>query len=164
MTASADADHRPVEVGDRAPAFAAVDQEGREVRLDDLLGRGPVVLFFYPKDESPGCTAEACAFRDAFEEFRGLDAEVLGLSGDDADRHRRFAERHDLPFRLLHDEDDRIRRRFGVPRTLGLMPGRTTYVLDRDGIVRHRFNAQLRPKRHVRESIEAVRRLESPEA
>src|SRR5918999_702549 len=101
---------RSVGVGSKAPDFTLLSQSGELVRLKDFLGKKPVVLYFYPKDDTPGCTKEACAFRDSFEEFRRLDAEVLGISSDSVESHRSFAMQHDLPFPLLSDGERKVRR------------------------------------------------------
>ncbi len=146
-------------VGDRAPDFAALDQSGQEVRLSALLAQGPVVLYFYPKDDTPGCTAEACAFRDDHEGFVEAGAAVVGVSSDSVERHQAFVERHQLPFRLISDADGRLRQLYGVPRTLGLLPGRVTYVIGSDGVVRLVFSSQLRAHAHVPEALTAVRQL-----
>ena len=126
------------------------------MRLSDFRGKSEVVLFFYPKDNSPACTVEACTFRDSHEAFREAGAEVIGISSDSADSHRRFAERYRLPFLLLSDADGSVRARYGVPRTLGLFPGRVTYLIDRDGIVRHIFSSQFQPWRHVPEALKIL--------
>jgi thioredoxin-dependent peroxiredoxin len=125
------------------------------VRLGDFFGK-PVVLFFYPKDNTLGCTKEVCAFRDDFEEFGKLDADVIGISSDSVESHREFAEKHDLPFALLSDEGGKLRKLYGVPNTLGLVPGRVTYIIDEQGVVRHIFSSQLGVERHVEEAIEAL--------
>jgi peroxiredoxin Q/BCP len=146
-------------VGDRAPDFSARDQSGDEVRLSVLLSRGPVVLYFYPKDDTPGCTAEACAFRDDFQRFVEAGAAVVGVSSDSVERHQAFAARHELPFQLLSDADGYLRDLYGVPRTLGLLPGRVTYVIGSDGVVRLVFSSQIRAQAHVEEALQAVRAL-----
>lgn len=148
-----------IAVGDHAPDFTAADQDGKQVRLSDYRHERVVVLFFYPKDGSPVCTREACAFRDAYEQFVEAGAVVIGVSGDSADSHRQFAAAHRLPFVLVADGDDSIRRAFGVPKTMGLLPGRTTYVIDREGTVRLAFSAQMTADRHVREALDVVRQL-----
>jgi peroxiredoxin Q/BCP len=127
------------------------------VSLEDFFGRKPVVLFFYPKDDSPGCTREVCVFRDNFEAFGKLDAEVIGISSDSVESHRSFAVKHDLSFTLLSDEAGNIRGLYGVPKTFGLFPGRVTYVIDREGVVRHVFASQLSVERHVQEVLTALR-------
>ncbi len=144
--------------GDRAPLIALPDGNGIE-RRSDALGGKPLVLFFYPKDDTPGCTAEACAFRDSYADLRALGAEVWGVSGDDAASHQRFAQRHNLPYPLLVDRDNALRRAFGVPSVLGLLPGRVTYVMDGEGVIRHVFNNLLDGAAHRREAIKALRHL-----
>ena len=140
-----------IQAGEMAPEFElATDGEGK-VALSDLRGKR-VVLFFYPKDDTPGCTMQACSFRDSHSELRDLGALVWGVSGDDTISHRRFAYRHNLPYPLLSDPGNTLRRRFGVPRSMGLFPGRVTYVIDGDGIIRHRFDNLLDGPAHVREA------------
>ena len=148
-----------VRTGDPAPDFALPDRDGRSVRLGDYRGKQPVVLYFYPKDDTPGCTKEACAFRDDYEAFQEVGAEVIGVSSDAAESHGKFASKYRLPFVLLSDRDGDVRRRYGVPATLGLLPGRVTFVIDRQGTVRHVFNSQLRATQHVKEAMAALREL-----
>jgi peroxiredoxin Q/BCP len=150
-----------LQVGDRVPSFTLPDQDGTPFRLEDALARGPVVLFFYPKDGTPGCTAEVCSFRDASDEFAAAGAVVAGVSSDDVSSHRRFADRHALKYPLLSDEGGALRTRLGVPRgMLGFMDGRVTYVIDRGGILRHRFDAMLRATKHVDEALATIRSLQ----
>lgn len=149
---------KPLTVGDSAPDFALTDQDGQRVKLSDFRGR-PVVLFFYPKDDSPGCTAQACSFRDQHQVFAEAGAVVIGISGDATSSHRRFAEKHHLPYRLLTDADGSVQRAYGVHKTLGLLPGRVTFVIDGDGVIRHRFASQLLVHKHVEEALAAVRAL-----
>jgi peroxiredoxin Q/BCP len=144
--------------GDRAPLIALADQNGVERRSDQLAGKA-LVLFFYPKDDTPGCTAEACAFRDSYADLQALGAEVWGVSGDDAASHQRFASRHNLPYPLLVDRSNQLRKAFGVPGVLGLLPGRVTYVIDGDGVVRHVFNNLLDGAAHRNEARAALQRL-----
>jgi len=145
-----------IKVGDRAPDFALRSQEGDVVTLSDLLSRGNVVIYFYPKDDTPGCTAEAGAFRDNYLDFRKLEAEVVGVSSDSVDSHRHFAEDCKLPFRILSDSNGEVRKKYGVRSSLGLLPGRVTYVIDREGIVRYVFSSQLHATRHVKEALKAL--------
>ena len=147
---------RKVAVGDIAPDFTLPDQRGEPARLHDLLGHKTVVLYFYPKDATPGCSLEARAFRDSYEAFTARGAEVIGVSSDSVRSHRRFAARHHLPFRLLSDSDGAVRELYGVERTLGFLPGRVTYVIDKAGLVRQVYSSQLRPTRHSREALERV--------
>ncbi len=152
-------DTKPVRVGDSAPDFTLPDQTGTPVRLGDVIGRTTVVLYFYPKDQTPGCTVEARAFRDSYDEFAAAGAEVIGVSADSVAAHRRFVRSQGLPFRLLSDKDGAVRRLYGVRQTLGILPGRVTYVIDTAGIVRHIYSSQLRARNHSRESLDAVRQL-----
>ncbi len=145
--------------GDRAPSFELPAQDGRRVGLAELTSKGPVVVFFYPKDETPGCTAEACSFRDSYDVFQEAGASVVGISGDSTSSHRKFADKHGFPFLLLSDEGGRVRAQFGVPKTLGLFAGRSTYVIDSEGVIRHAFHSQLQATKHVDEALEAVRGL-----
>jgi peroxiredoxin Q/BCP len=142
-----------VGVGDRAPDFTLPDAEGKQVSLSSLLARGPVVLYFYPKDETSGCTAEACTFRDSYDAFKQVGAEVVGISSDSEQSHASFAQKHGLPFVLLADRGGAVRRQYGARDLFGLMPGRVTYVIDPTGTVRHVFSNQFSPTRHIRESL-----------
>lgn len=146
-------------MGDRAPDFTLPTADGGRVRLSELRGRQAVVLYFYPKDETSGCTAEACAFRDAYEVFTSAGAQVIGVSRDSEASHHAFASHHRLPFVLLSDPDRKVHALYGVTRWLGLLGGRVTFVIDRDGIVRHVFDSQLQATRHVREALATVREL-----
>jgi thioredoxin-dependent peroxiredoxin len=150
-----------VSVGSKVPDFTSPSQWGEMVNLRDFLGSKPVVLFFYPKDDTPGCTKQACAFRDDYEKFGKLDAEVIGISSDSVESHKRFASKHDLPFTLLSDEKGKVRRLYGVPSTFGLFPGRVTYVIDEEGVVRHVFSSQLGVERHVEEALKALESISS---
>ena len=145
-----------IEAGQPAPDFKLPDAEGKPVRLADFRGKKAVVLYFYPKDDTPGCTAEACSFRDSYEDFQDAGAEVIGVSSDSASSHAKFAKRHKLPFTLLSDAKGEVRRKYGVPTTLGLLPGRVTFVIDKKGTVRHVFNSQLQATRHVSEALAAL--------
>jgi len=141
--------------GDPAPEFVLPDPEGNAVRLSQFRGKS-VVLFFYPKDGTPICTAEACAFRDSYEAFARIGATVIGVSSDSVEAHRAFAAVHRLPFVLLSDEGGRVRKAYGATQAFGLVPGRVTFVIDAQGMVRHRFSAQLASKRHVDEALRAL--------
>jgi len=145
-----------VEVGDTAPPFALPSQSGETVELKRLLEKNEVVLYFYPKDNTPGCTAEAKAFTDSYEVFKRLGAEVVGVSSDSVDSHRGFAVRCEVPFVLLSDEGGKVRKLYGVPSSLGLIPGRVTYIIDTRGVVRHIFNSQTNPTKHVEEAVKTL--------
>jgi peroxiredoxin Q/BCP len=148
-----------VAAGSLAPNFTLPSQSGKMVSLRDFLGKKPVILFFYPKDDTPGCTKEACAFRERHEDFRELNAEVIGISSDPVESHRSFAAKHELPFTLLSDEGGKVRKLYGASSTFGLVPGRVTYVLDEEGVVRHIFSSQLGVEEHVEEALEALRSI-----
>jgi thioredoxin-dependent peroxiredoxin len=145
-----------VKVGSVAPDFTLPSQSGEMVSLKDFLGKKPVVLFFYPKDDSPGCTREVCAFRDDYEEFGKLDAEVIGVSSDSIASHKRLAEKDDLSFTLLSDEGGKVRRMYGVPNTFGIFPGRATYVIDEAGVVRHVFFSQTGAVKHMEGALKVL--------
>jgi len=147
-----------VKEGKPAPSFTLEGGDGKRVSLEDFAGKN-VILYFYPKDDTPGCTKEACAFRDEYEVFKEAGAEVIGVSSDPVESHVKFASKYRLPFVLLSDRDAAVRRRYGVPPTLGVLPGRVTFVIDREGIVRHVFNSQLQATQHVREAMAALRAL-----
>jgi peroxiredoxin Q/BCP len=149
---------KPVEVGDRAPVFSLPSESGDTANLADYIWKKHVVLFFYPKDNTIVCTKEACAFRDNYDEFRRLeDTELFGISADPVESHQNFSSQHGLPFRLLCDEKGAVNDLYGVPKTLGIFPGRVTYVIDRDGIVIKIIFSQLDYKKHVEEALVALR-------
>src|ERR1700712_2264998 len=135
-------------VGSKAPDFTLNNQDGQPVSLADFRGKKSVVVYFYPKDDTPGCTAEACSFRDQFTEFTSAGAEVIGISSDSEASHKAFAKKHRLPFTLLSDKGAQVRALFGVPATFGLLPGRVTFVIDKEGIVKHAFNSQINASKH----------------
>ena len=151
--------NRSVQVGDKAPDFTLPAQSGEMVQLKDFIGKKNIVLYFYPKDNTPGCTAEACTFRDSYEVFKEAGAEVIGISSDSADSHEQFASRYQLPFILVSDKGGVVRKRYGVPATFGILPGRVTYIIDRDGIVRQVFSSQLNAKKHVDEALKTLQTL-----
>jgi len=143
-------------VGQPAPDFTLPDQDGNAVSLRDLHG-GWSVVYFYPADDTPGCTAEACSFRDSFEEFTDAGARVIGVSSDSVEKHKAFATKYKLPFTLLADTEGTARQAWGVGKTMGLLPGRVTYVLDPEGVVRHKFSSQFKPKKHIGEALDVIR-------
>src|SRR5580700_287339 len=124
-------------VGDRAPDFTLTAGDGRSVSLAEYRGKKVVVLFFYPQDETPGCTREACEFRDSFDRFGDAGAEVIGVSDDDVESHKKFAANHRLPMTLLSDVGGKVRERFGVKALFGIVADRVTFVIDREGVVKH---------------------------
>jgi thioredoxin-dependent peroxiredoxin len=153
------AEGKRLQVGDLAPDFTLPAMTDELVSLSDFRGRSEVVLFFYPRDSSPACSAEACSFRDRYEAFRDMGAEVIGVSGDSSQAHRRFAERLRLPFVLLSDTDGSVQARYGVFKTLGIIPGRVTFLIDKQGIVRLVFSSQIRFTQHVSEALGVLQKL-----
>jgi peroxiredoxin Q/BCP len=150
-----------IQEGDPAPDVTLAAHTGEQIALSSFRGDKVVVLYFYPKDHTPVCTKEACAFRDAYEDFAEAGAVVIGVSGDSAESHQSFTAKHRLPFLLVSDRGGTLRKAFRVPKTMGIFPGRVTYVIDKEGIVRHVFNSQFAADRHVNETLEVVRGLVS---
>jgi len=149
-----------VQIGDHAPDFTLPTQKtGESFHLSDMVGKSAIILFFYPKDGTPGCTAEACAFRDSYETFKDAGAEVIGISSDTEESHQEFASKHKLPFILLSDKNGAIRKMYGVPATLGLLPGRVTYIIDKEGVVRHIFSSQLNIDKHISEAVRVLQEI-----
>ena len=149
-----------LKIGDHAPDFSATTQDGKHVQLSDFVGKGGLVLFFYPKDGTAICTKEVCAFRDSYEKFTDAGVAVIGVSGDSEESHRNFIGEHKLAFPLISDKDGSLRKTFAVPLTMGLIPGRVTYVIDSDGIIRQIFSAQFVSNEHVQRALEAVKSFE----
>jgi peroxiredoxin Q/BCP len=151
-----------IAIGDKAPDFTLPAWTGGSVTLSHLTKgkKRNVVVFFYPKDDTPGCIAETCGFRDLYEEFARAGAEVVGISSDSAESHKRFADKHKLQMQLLTDADGRVRELYGVRPTFWILPGRATFVVDSDGVVRHTFVSQLRVVSHVQQALAMVRELE----
>ncbi len=146
--------------GDTAPDFVLQDQLNRTVSLKDLRANGPVVLFFYPKDMTAGCTAEACAFRDAYEEFKDAGAEVVGISSQGVESKKEFADKNRLTFPLVADEGGKVRHQFGVKKALlGIADGRETYVIDQSGKIRMVFNSLINATGHVKEAKKVIQQL-----
>ncbi|MBL1210111.1 peroxiredoxin [Geminocystis sp. GBBB08] len=148
-----------LKIGDRAPDFTLPSATGENISLSQFLGKKAIVIYFYPKDDTPGCTAESCAFRDNYDVFTKAGAEVIGISGDSVASHQQFASKYQLPFILLSDSENQVRKLFDVPATLFVLPGRVTYVIDKEGIVRHIFNSMLDFKAHVDEAIKTIQSL-----
>ncbi len=147
-----------VQVGDLALDFILPAQSRALVSLGDFLGKTALVLYFYPKDNTSVCTAEACAFRDSYEVFKDAGAEVIGISSDSVESHQQFTAAHRLPFILLSDVGGVIRKRYGVPTAFGL-PGRVTYIIDRQGIVRHIFFSQFTSEKHVAQALQTLQSI-----
>jgi len=148
-----------LQVGQPAPNFTLKTTTGSTFRLQDQRGRH-VVLYFYPKDDTPGCTAEACSFRDQYEDFQDLGAEVVGISSDSEASHQKFTAKHRLPFELLADEQGAVRKLYEVPRALlGLLPGRVTFVIDKHSVIQYIFNSLTGATDHVRKAKEVIQGL-----
>jgi peroxiredoxin Q/BCP len=149
-----------IKIGSSIPAFKLADQNGDLFDINSVLGKKNLVIYFYPKDDSPGCTAQACSFRDQFEVFKEADAVVIGVSGQSVESHKAFAKKHRLSFTLLSDEGNKLRKQFGVPANLlGLLPGRVTYIADKTGKVIYIFNSQIQSAKHVSEALRILKEL-----
>jgi len=147
-----------LKVGDKVPEFTAEDTNGNVFHSQDVIGKKSVVLYFYPKDNTPGCTAQACSFRDQYEDFIDLGAEVIGISSDSVASHQKFSKQYKLPFILLSDVNKKIRKLFGVPTGMfGLLPGRVTYVINKEGIITMVFDSMLATK-HITKALEAIKK------
>jgi thioredoxin-dependent peroxiredoxin len=149
-----------IEVGARAPSFQLPDSSGKIVNSDDFIGKNNLVVYFYVKDFTSGCTRETCSFRDAYQDFKNLGAEVIGISSDSETSHDAFAKKHQVPFILLSDQKGSARKAFGVKRTLGIMPGRVTFLIDKKGVVRDVFSSATNMDAHVEEALRVLKTLE----
>ena len=151
---------KKIETGSKVPAFSLPDQHGNMFDISGVIGKKNLVIYFYPKDDSPGCTKEACYFRDQFEVFNQADALIIGISGQSVESHKKFAEKYRLSYTLLSDEGDKVRRLFGVPTNFfGVMPGRVTYIADKSGTVVYVFNSQGQATKHVDEALRILKDL-----
>ncbi|MFA9389456.1 MAG: peroxiredoxin [Prolixibacteraceae bacterium] len=149
-----------LEIGSSVPSFSLQDQNNQTFNLDDVLGKKNLVIYFYPKDDSPGCTKEACSFRDQFEVFADADAMIIGISDQSVKSHFDFAQKHRLNYTLLSDTEKKVRKLFGVPSNfLGLIPGRVTYVINKEGKVVYLFNSQLLAEKHVDEALRILQEM-----
>ncbi len=146
-----------IQIGDKLPHFKAVTQAGSAFDSNSIQNK-PVVIYFYPKDNTPGCTTQACSFRDAYQDFQDLGAEVIGVSGDSVSSHQNFQQKYKLPFILLSDSDRKLRKLFGVPTALfGLIPGRVTYVFDASGKAIYIFD-NMSAKNHISKALAALKK------
>ena len=146
-----------IKTGDKIPAFSLPDQHGNLFDIETVLGKKHLVIFFYPKDDTPGCTREACYFRDQYEEFADANAEVIGISSQSVESHKNFAEKHRLNYTILSDHDNQVRTKFGVPANMfGLIPGRVTYVVNLAGEVVYTFNSQTNVNAHVENALKVL--------
>ena len=146
-----------LKIGDKAPSFVAVDSNGTSFDSKDIIGKKPVVIYFYPKDNTPGCTMQACGFRDSYEDFIDLGAEVIGVSSDTVNSHKKFTNQYKLPFILLSDSDKKLRKLLGVPDKLfGLLPGRVTYIINKKGIITMIFDSVMATK-HISIALRSLK-------
>ena len=147
-------------LGSTVPKFELKDQNGKLFNLETVLGKKNLVIYFYPKDDSPGCTKEACSFRDQFEVFADADALIIGISAQSVESHLEFAKKHRLNFTLLSDMGNKVRKLFGIPSNFfGLIPGRVTYVINKEGKVAYLFNSQTQAEKHVDEALRILQEL-----
>jgi len=149
---------KKIEVGDKVPTFSLKNQNDEIFTVNQRIGK-PMVIYFYPKDDTPGCTKQACRFRDDFESFNDLGALVIGISADSVASHKKFEEKYNLPFILLADTENVVRNLFGVPKNLFLIPGRVTYVIDKNGIVQYVFNSQLNAEKHIENALKKLKAI-----
>ena len=146
-------------IGDKCPVFSLYTQENQLISVEDYIGKKNIIIYFYPKDNTPGCTKEACAFRDAMQNLNNLDCEVFGISADSIKSHKSFAQRYQLTFQLLSDSNNQVRKQFKVPANLfGLIPGRVTYILNKSGIISYLINSQTNPEKHIQETLDFIRK------
>ncbi len=149
-----------IKIGDKCPDFSLLDQNGEMVAIKEIIGEKNIVIYFYPKDNTWGCTKQACSFRDSFQDFIDLGCEVIGISTDSVDSHKMFSTKYNLNFKILSDVDDEVREKFGVPKSLfGIIKGRVTYIIDKKGNVAWIFNSQLNAEGHISKSIEVLKEL-----
>lgn len=148
-----------LEIGDVMPNFKATNQKGELFDSNEVIGKKTAVIYFYPKDFTPGCISEACNFRDSYQDFKDAGAEVIGISSDTEKSHQKFANKYNLPFTLLSDENGKIRKKLGVKKSiLGLVPGRETFVIDKNGVVQLKFN-NLDASKHMQKALKKVKEL-----
>jgi len=148
-----------VKVGGTAPDFTLKNQDNEAISLSDYKGKSSVVLFFYPKDFSPGCTSQACHFRDNYEDFTDLGAVVIGISGDSVESHKKFLDEYLFPFTLLSDKGNVVRKLYGATKGFGLLPGRYTFIIDKNGVIQHIFTSETNMKKHTDESLRILKQI-----
>jgi peroxiredoxin Q/BCP len=148
-----------LKIGDKALGFTLNNQDNEAVLVDELIGKVPMVIYFYPKNFTPGCTAQACSFRDQYQDFTDAGAKVFGISADTVESHKRFRAKHNLPFDTLSDASNKVRKKYGVKNELlGLLPGRETFVVDASGIIKMRFNSMMAAK-HIPKALAVIKGL-----
>jgi len=147
-----------LKIGDTLPNFSAIDTNGAIFHSKDYIGKQSVVIYFYPKDNTPGCTTQACSFRDNYQDFKDLGTEVIGISADSVTSHVKFKSKFNLPFILLSDADKKLRKLFGVENSLIFLPGRETFVADKNGVILMIFNS-MSSKIHIQKALEILKKL-----
>ena len=147
-----------LKIGDTLPNFSAIDTNGAVFHSKDYIGKQSVVIYFYPKDNTPGCTTQACSFRDNYQDFKDLGTEVIGISADSVTSHVKFKSKFNLPFILLSDADKKLRKLFGVENSLIFLPGRETFVADKNGVILMIFNS-MSSKIHIQKALEILKKL-----
>jgi len=153
-------DMKKIEIGSTVPSFSLKDQYNQTFNLDSVLGKKNLVIYFYPKDDSPGCTKEACSFRDQFEVFADADAMIIGISDQSVESHLEFAKKHRLNYTLLSDFEKKVRKLLGVPTNFfGMIPGRVTYIINKEGKVVYLFNSQVQAEKHVDEALRILQEM-----
>jgi peroxiredoxin Q/BCP len=148
-----------LQIGDSIPDFSLKDQNGNLFTVKDYVGKNNLIIYFYPKDDTPGCTKEACKFRDEFQDFTDLKAKVIGISSDSVESHKKFADKYNLPFTLLADSSQKVRKLFGVPNFSGIIPGRVTYVIDKNGKIVFIFNSMQQAEKHIDKAKSILKEL-----
>jgi thioredoxin-dependent peroxiredoxin len=144
-------------IGEKAPLFTLPDQYGNDFSLADYIGPENILVYFYPKDETPGCIAEGCAFRDKTDDFANYECKVIGISKDSIDSHAKFTQHYNLPFTILSDSMNLVRKQYDVESVLfGLFPGRKTFIINKKGLISHIFDFQFQAKKHIVESLKAL--------
>eukprot|EP01133_Synstelium_polycarpum_P008976 gene8976-10527_t len=149
-----------LKVGDDAPDFSSVDKDGNPVTLSQFAGR-ILVLYFYPKDNTPGCTAQACEFRDKYESFVKAGADVVGVSSDGSESHQKFTSKYKLPFTLITDKKGEMAQKFGVGKELLFLPGRTTFIIDQRGKIACEYSSMFKATSHIDEALKCIETLKT---
>ena len=146
-----------LKVGDKLPDFKAKDTNGNLFDSQDYIGKQALVIYFYPKDDTPGCTTQACSFRDNYQNFKDLGAEVIGISSDSVQSHLKFKSKFNLPYILLSDNDKKLRKLFGVENNLLIIPGRETFVAGKNGIIKMKFNS-MSANIHIEKALQILKK------
>ncbi len=146
-----------IKEGELFPTFTLKDENGNDFDLNRLIGVENIVLYFYPKDETPGCTKQACSFRDSFHEFQKLNCTIIGISNDTHRSHNSFKKNHQLQFKLLSDHKGIIRKKIGIPKDIfGLIPGRCTFVINKKGVIIKIIRSSINMQKHINEALKTL--------